>query len=110
MAVLSAAFLYEAARHKEVRAIHSDWLAPGRHTELPINLIIKHRPVKLILTQFDYYRHFEGTVRQLQEQNQLVKVKINDAVKTPVPDASRRLQRVVQHISWSPVIVELDWR
>ena len=110
MVAVSAAFLYEAARHKDLRAIHSDWLAPGRHDEHLINLIIKHRPAKLILTQFDYYRHFEGSVRQLQTQTQIVEVKINNAVRTPVPDASRRLQRVVQHISWSPVIVELDWR
>jgi hypothetical protein len=109
MVTVSAAYLYEAARHKELRAIHSDWLAPGRNPEHLVNLIIKHRPAKLVLTQFDYYRHFEGSVRQLQLQTQLVEVKINNAVQTPVPDASRALQKVVQHISWSPVIVELNW-
>jgi len=62
-----------------------------------------------VLTQFDYYRHYEGSVHQLQLQTQLVEVKITDAAKTPVPDASRTLQKVVQHISWSPVIVELNW-
>lgn len=109
MVAVSAAYLYEAARHKGLRAIHSDWLAPGRTSEHLVNLIIKHRPAKLVLTQFDYYRHFEGAVRQLQTQTQIVEVKINNAVKTPVPDASRILQKVVQHISWSPVIVELNW-
>ena len=109
MVAVSAAFLYEAARHKELRAVHSDWLAPGRHTEHLINLIIKHRPAKLILTEFDYYRHYEATVRQLQTLDQQVEVKISDAAKIPVPDASRRLQKIVQHISWSPVIVELNW-
>lgn len=109
MVAVSAAFLYEAARHKDLRAIHSDWLAPGRHTEHLINLVIKHRPAKLILTEFDYYRHYEAPVRQLQTLNQQVEVKISDAARIPVPDASRRLQKVVQHISWSPVIVELTW-
>jgi len=107
---VSAAYLYEAARYKTIRSIHSDWLAPGRHSEHLVELIVRERPVKLVLTQFDYYRHFEGSVRQLQAQPQLVKVKLTNAARTPVPDASRRWQRVVQHISWAPVIVELDWR
>jgi hypothetical protein len=109
MVVVSAAFLYEAAKHKDLRAIHSDWLAPG-HTEEPlVSLIRDHRPAKLILTQFDYYRHFEDAVQQLQMLKQQVAVRINDTAKIPVPDASRRWQKVVQHVSWAPVIVALKW-
>ena len=57
-----------------------------------------------------YCMLLEGSVGQLQTQSELVEVKINNPITTPVPDASRRWRRVVQHISWSPVIVELTWR
>ncbi|MSU56773.1 MAG: hypothetical protein EXS35_01075 [Pedosphaera sp.] len=107
---VSAGYLYEAARHKNLRAIHSDWLAPGRHSEHLVELVVREKPVKLILTQFDYYRHFVGPVKQMRDWPHVVTVKVTDAAHTPVPDASRRWQKVVQHISWAPVIVELDWR
>lgn len=109
MVAVSAAYLYEAARHKNIRAIHSDWLAPGRHPEHLVDLIIRERPVKLLLTQFDYYRHFVGPVAQLQRRPDLVDVSIKNVARTPPPDASVRLQKVVQHISWAPVIVEFKW-
>ena len=109
MVAVSAAYLYEAARHKHLRWIHSDWLAPGKSADHQVNLVIRERPAKLILTQFDYYRRYEGPVAQLQAQPQLVTVTITNLAQTPAPDSSRRWRKVVQHVSWAPVIVELKW-
>jgi len=75
-----------------------------------VDLIVREKPRKLLLTQFDYYRHFVGPVAQLRGMPKVVSVVVKDSAHTPPPDASNRWQRVVQHISWAPVIVELEWR
>ena len=108
--VLSSAFLYEAARHKQIRAIHSDWLDRAGQTNSMPDMIIARKPAMLILTQFDYYRRYADAVRELQQRSAAVAVKVTDTARTPPPDASRKLQRIVQHISWAPVIVELSWK
>ena len=48
-----------------------------------------------------------GPVRQHPE---LAETRIRDLAAVRPPDAIPSLQRVVQHISWAPVIVDLDWK
>jgi len=72
--------------------------------------LVAMRPTKIILTQFDYYRSFVSMEQRLRSHPELVEVHVrNDAVIKP-PDASPSLQRIVQHISWAPVIVDLAWK
>jgi hypothetical protein len=110
--VLSSAYLYEAARHEDIRWIHSDWMAParrgGRNTDLEALLSLK--PAKLILTQFDFYRRYRPIISELKSGPGLLEVKLIDTAGTRPPDSFNSLQKIVQHISWAPVIVKLSWR
>src|SRR5258708_4960725 len=56
-AAFSGAYLHEAAPHSDFQWIHSDWLAPAkkRESDFDSNALIRVKPVKLLLTQFDYY-------------------------------------------------------
>ncbi|MCL4785471.1 MAG: hypothetical protein KJ070_01565 [Verrucomicrobia bacterium] len=110
--VLSSAYLYEAARHPHVRWIHADW--PGKpalsETTWEGEALMRLKPAKLIITQFDYYRRYEVVLRLLQSQPNLVEFKVNNAARLRPPDSFKSLQRVVQHVSWAPVVVEFAWR
>lgn len=108
--VLSSAYLYEANRHREVRSLHADWLASYRR---PVNLtrkLAEVRPTKLVLTQFDWYRRYEPVIAELRELRDVVRVEVTNTARLRPPDSYPRLQRILQHVSWSPVLVELDWK
>jgi len=68
------------------------------------------QPTKLVLTQFDYYRSFAVLMRQLESQPDMVEVRIRNLAAIKPPDAIPSMQRVVQNISWAPVIVDLNWK
>ena len=109
--VLSAAYLYEAARHTQVRWIHSDWLhkfQPGQPSES--EALAALRPAKVIVTQFDFYRRYQPVLAELKSRPHLVEFQINQTAKVPAPDSIASLQKVVQHISWAPVIVTFSWK
>jgi hypothetical protein len=110
--VLSSAYLYEAARHPHVRWVHADW--PGKpapsETTWEGEALMRLKPAKLIVTQFDYYRRYEVVLMHLQSQPDAVECKVHNAARLRPPDSFESLQRVVQHISWAPVVVEFAWR
>jgi len=111
-AIVSSAFLYEAARLGVRQAIHSDWLRDHR-VEAPdadVQALHRLRPAKLVLTQFDFHRSYASTIEQLRQQPELVAVRVRDTAVVPTPDSIPSFRRVVQHISWAPVIVTLSWR
>ena len=68
------------------------------------------RPPKLVLTQFDYYRTFEPLLARLRQHPELVSIALRDQAVVRTPDSIPLLRRVVQHISWAPVIVDLNWK
>ena len=72
--------------------------------------LIRLKPVKLVLTQFDYYRSFLPVLEQLRGKSDLVKITVRDQAAVRTPDSIPSFQRVVQHISWAPVVVDLDWQ
>jgi hypothetical protein len=111
-AVLSSAYLYEAVRHNNIRAFHSDWLAPARRGEPNNDLqsLIALKPCKVILTQFDYYRRFETVFSELKTRPEINRFEILNTAKVPAPDSFPSLQKIVQHICWAPVIVSLSWK
>jgi hypothetical protein len=63
-----------------------------------------------VLTQFDYYRSFVTPLGKLRQRPELVEIHMRDLAGVRVPDAIASLHRVVQHISWAPVIVDLNWK
>ena len=109
--VLSSAFLYEAAKHNDLTLVHSDWMQKAKSnppiSDLQALLVLK--PGKLILTQFDYYRRYQRTLDQLKSDPSLKQIQIVNTARVRPPDAFPPLQRVVQHVSWAPVVVNLFW-
>ena len=110
--LVSSAFLYQAANMRVKNPINSDWYFDHAHwtTNVMRDALIQLQPQKLVLTQFDYYRGFLEPVSELQQQPEFVEIRVRNLAALRVPDASRSLQRVVQNISWAPVIVDLDWK
>lgn len=110
--LVSSAFLYQAVDMGVRDAIHCDWYFD--HTQwsdhAQMDGLIRVRPARLVLTQFDYYRAFVAPLEQLRQRPGLVDFRVRNLAAVPVPDANPALQRVVQHISWAPVIVDLDWK
>lgn len=110
--IMSSAFLYSAAKHGELDLIHSDWMARA-HGDSRISdaqALLALRPPKLILTQYDYYRRFQKVLESVKDDPALREIQITNLAHTPAPDSIKSLQQVVQHISWAPVIVNLNWR
>jgi len=110
-AVVSSAFLYQAATHRDLILIHSDWMIKAK-TGVPDadqRALVRLKPRKLILTQFDYYRRYRRTLEAVRKEPTLKKIEVVDAAHVRPPDAYPSLQQVVQHISWAPVTVTLTW-
>jgi len=108
-AMISAAYLYDAARRTNINWVHSDWPAAPGSPGGEIGGIIRLRPAKFILTQFDYYRRYTSHLRDLRSLPNPPQIQLSDAATIRPPDAFPSLQRVVQHVSWAPVVVNLNW-
>ncbi|HEY5910698.1 MAG TPA: hypothetical protein VJA21_08855 [Verrucomicrobiae bacterium] len=110
--VVSSAFLYEAAALNVRRAIHADWPYDRRQptTGGDLALMNRLRPPKLVLTQFDFYRVYAPIVEEFRRHPELCSVNVRNTATVPTPDSFPSLQRVLQHISWAPIVVEFSWR
>ncbi len=110
--ILSSAYLYQAFNVGTQRPIHYDWFYNHATAAVQSDLdkLMILRPTKLVLTQFDYYRGGVGLVDQLRRSPEVVAIQVRDQALVRPPDAIPSLQRVVQHISWAPVIVDLEWK
>jgi len=111
-AVLSSAYLYEGIQHKNVRLLHSDWLAPAQRggPNRDLEALTSVKPAKLILTQFDFYRRYEPLVAELKSHPESVVLDLRNTAGVPPPDSISSLRKVVQHISWAPIIVTFTWK
>ncbi len=110
--LVSSAFLYCAANLGVKNPVHSDWYFDHANwtNNAEVEGLVRLQPSKLVLTQFDYYRSFVIPLEQLRQSPELVKIRVRDLATMRVPDAIPSLRRVVQHISWAPVIVDLNWK
>ena len=110
--VVSSAFLYSASELCVRHPIHADWFYDRVLTapDADFQGMIALRPTKLVLVQFDYYRGFIGLLNELRQHPELVSVQVRNLSELRVPDSIPSLQRVIQHISWAPVIVDLAWK
>lgn len=107
--IVSAAFLYEAARHDKVTWLHSDWPASSAQANWELRALENLKPAKLILTQFDYYRRYETVMTEFQRTHPLVATHTTNLAHVRPPDAYPSLRKVVQHVSWAPVVIDFTW-
>jgi hypothetical protein len=114
--LVSSAYLYQAADMGVKNPVHSDWYFDHANwtNNVQMAALSRLRPPKLVLTQFDYYRGFASkdnpVLDQLRQHPEMVEIRVRNLAAVPVPDAFPSLQKVVQHISWAPVIVDLNWK
>ena len=110
--LLSSPYLYCAAGLGVKNPIHSDWFFDHANwtNNLPLEALTRLQPTRLVLTQFDFYRDFGGIMDQLRQHPELVDVQVRNLARVRAPDSIPSLRRVVQHISWAPVIVDLTWK
>ncbi len=106
---VSAAYLYQTAQRTNLTWIHSDWPARDTGNDWELQAIEKLKPAKLLLTQFDYYRRYETVVAQFRRQRGDTEVTIHNLAHVPAPDAIPATRKIVQHISWAPVIITIQW-
>lgn len=110
--LISSAYLYRAAELGVLNPVHGDWYFDHAHWTNGAQAagLIRCQPPKLVVTQFDYYRGFAAVLAQLRERPDLVDVQVRNLAAVPPPDASDTFQRVIQHVSWAPVLVDLHWK
>ncbi len=106
--VLSSAYLYEADRHTNVACIHEDYTPRREEGEDYPRALRRLRPAKLLLTQYDFYRRYRYVLADLRA-NGGVQFTITNTAHLRPPDSYAVLQRILQHVSWAPVIVDFDW-
>ncbi len=108
--VLSSAYLYEAARYTKGFWIHEDYPTAPKSGESFADSLRRLRVRELILTQFDYYRRYESVLEELRTGGTPATITTFNTARVRSPDSYPRLRQVLQHISWAPVIVKLDWK
>jgi hypothetical protein len=109
--VLSSAYLYSSAEVDTVRQYHSDWLAPAERSSRNTDWdgLLKLKPELILVTPFDYYRRYDRLLEQLRARRDLASFEIGFNYKLSPPDANKQIQRVVQHVSWTPVVIRIRW-
>ena len=109
--LVSSAYLYAAATGAVTNVFYADWYFDHAHwtNNADVAGLMRLRPQKLVLTQFDYYRSFAIPLEKLRQQSGVVVIGVRDEAQVRTPDSMPALQRVVQHISWAPVVVDLRW-
>jgi hypothetical protein len=108
--IVSSAFLYEADAHNSLRVLHADWVAPYRRKAEYADCVAAIRPSRMILTQFDYYRGCGTALPALKSRKDVLQMRVTNYAHRLPPDAFPTAQRIIQHISWAPVIVDLEWQ
>lgn len=106
---VSAAYLYETAARTNLVWLHSDWASLANEGDWELRAIQERQPAKLLLTQFDYYRRYERIVALFRRSRGDVRVRIDNRARVQSPDAIPATRKVVQHISWAPVVIEITW-
>lgn len=108
--VASSAYLYELASRTNIAWVHNDWPAVPGDTGWEAQAVARMRAERIIVTQFDYYRRYRVIIEHLRSYTNLVSLNVTNTASVQPPDASPKFMRVIQHVSWAPVVVELKWR
>lgn len=105
----SGAYLYDIAPRTNITWLSASWAWPATNSDWKLTAIEHHRPARLFLTPLDYFGNYETAVAELQRTRTDVDVRITNLASVPSPEHFRFARRVVQYLSWAPVIVEFDW-
>jgi hypothetical protein len=102
-AVISTAFLYAVAADTSRHYHHPDWMGGlgAAPTGTPARL--------MIFTGMDFHRRFARELAELGAAGRLRIVSVEEARQRPIPEDFPRFRRVVQHLSWAPVVVWLEY-
>jgi len=106
--LLSSAYLYEADRHTNVACVHEDYAPRREEGEDYPRALRRLHPAKLLLTQYDFYRRYQDVLAALRAAGG-VQFTITNTAHLRSPDSYASLQRILQHVSWAPIIVDLNW-
>jgi len=107
--LLSSAYLYEADRHTNGNWIHEDYAPLREEGEDYPKALRRLHAARLVLTQYDYYRRYQRVLEDLRAAGG-VQITVTNLARLRPPDSYARLQKILQHVSWAPVIVDLDWK
>ena len=107
--LLSAAYLYEADRHTNGIWIHEDYAPQCEAVENFPQALRRLRATKLVLTPFDYYRRYQRVLETLRAEGG-AHITVTETFHLRPPDSYPGFQQVLQHVSWAPVIVDLQWK
>ena len=107
--LLSCAYLYEADRHTNAYWIHEDYAPLHEEGEDYARALRRLHAAKLVLTQFDYYRRYQRVLEELRAAGG-VQITVTNLAHVRPPDSYEPLQKILQHVSWAPVIVDLEWK
>jgi hypothetical protein len=110
--VLSSAYLYETSRDSTHRIVHSDWMmaADRNQQNADWEALLKLQPSRVVLTPFDYYRRYQSVFAQLSGHPEIGVAEIRHSAGVRPPDSFPKLNRVLQHVSWAPVVISIEWR
>ncbi len=109
--IASAAYLYDLANRTNITWIHNDWPAPPGGREMwEYHAFAGLRPRLIIVTQFDFYRRYGAIFEQLKSHPDLASLRVTNTAGVRAPDSFPQMQRIVQHVSWAPVIAEFSWK
>jgi hypothetical protein len=107
--LLSSAYLYEADRHLNGHWIHEDYAPLREEGEDYARALRRLHAAKLVLTQYDFYRRYQRVLDELRAAGG-VQITITNLARVRPPDSFSHLQKILQHVSWAPVIVDLEWK
>ena len=107
--LLSSAYLYEADRHTQGNWIHEDYAPQHKEGENFPLALRRLRAAKLVLTQYDYCRRYQAVLEELGAAGG-VQITVTNLAHVRSPDSYAHLQKILQHVSWAPVIVDLNWK
>jgi hypothetical protein len=105
----SGAHLYGIANRTNITWLHANWPLPTNLANWQITALEHHHPAKLILTPIDYYMTYEPALRQMQQTRSDVQIRIITLTKIPPPEATPLTGKLLQYLSWAPIIVDISW-
>jgi hypothetical protein len=101
--IVSSPYLYDLAGQQRLKTFHADWIGPYGEPG-------RVNPAVMVLTPYDYFRRFESELKEKDRRHHIARWEVLTMQRVPVPDQFPAYQRLVQHISWAPVIVQVEWR
>lgn len=101
--MISSCFLYAVADERERALYHADWTRgiDARPDGRSLNL--------LIYSSLDYHRRFDAELQELVAAGRVQVMKFDARRTLPIPEDFPPIRRFFSHLSWTPVIIWVEW-